>query len=170
MLNENFSLCWSEADTWQIKWQTCLTIYWNVEPVHHGGHSLQLKQMPIWSSCNMKSIQVYMWTSSFQFSMHDSNYGRKLCTQQPQYWKGSDIRVQTYVPNSLHHAHPTMNQMGHVHTNHHIHKIMAAKVLSLASIFYQSPGIITIKEAEMQAHLCIILHPTWQDGPLTLWA
>jgi hypothetical protein len=102
--------------------------------------------------------------------MHDSNYGRKLCTQQPQYWKGSDIRVQTYVPNSLHHAHPTMNQMGHVHTNHHIHKIMAAKVLSLASIFYQSPGIITIKEAEMQAHLCIILHPTWQDGTLTLWA
>jgi hypothetical protein len=61
-----------------------------------------------------------------------------------------------------------MNQMEHVHTNHHIHKIMAAKVLSSASIFYQSPGIITIKDAEMQANPCIILHPTWQDGTLTL--
>jgi hypothetical protein len=26
-------------------------------------------------------------------------------------WKGSDIRVQTYVPNSLHHAHRITNQM-----------------------------------------------------------
>jgi hypothetical protein len=103
---------------------------------------------------------------------------RKLWHPCNHSWKRSDIRVQTYVPNSLHHAHTIMNQMTCPQKPSTIPRILLFNCSWESSYVFLGSMCLpnTIQLYQSKVHrcqciwMCIILHHTWQDAAATPWA